>query len=193
MEQTKEVFEKNWWADCLGKNVIQELFKQNLCMKYMQISEWPDLRGKSVCDVGGGPWSILLRTFNVGRAVIVDPLLYPNYILRRYANLNIEYIQQVAEDASAFQDTIFDEIWCYNCLQHVDDPQKVLQNIKEHCNLFRCFDWIFTPAHLGHPHTLTPQLFLNTFKDWEIKHSEEIDVNQPGCYGEAIVLVAQRK
>jgi hypothetical protein len=74
----------------------------------------------------------------------------------------------------------WDEAWCYNVLQHVDDPALVVANARKAAKLVRLFEWIGIPPHEGHPHMLTGPLlreWLGTVKG----DSAHFEGN--GCHG----------
>ncbi|MGA1048491.1 MAG: hypothetical protein ACO3UU_10790, partial [Minisyncoccia bacterium] len=57
-----------------------------------------DLQGKSILDVGGGPYSILLKCINYKKAKIIDPCKFPEWIYQRYKSKNIEFENIMAEN-----------------------------------------------------------------------------------------------
>ena len=150
-------WEQRWWGDCL--NTWGEEQKQRHYAKRMGLTElansqfsfYYDLGGKSILDIGGGPVSLLLKCVNVGRRVVVDPLSYPKWIRARYDYAGIVYVQVKGED---IVDTGFDEVWIYNVLQHVIDPEKIIQNAKRAGKLVRLFEWLEIGEAPGHPHNL---------------------------------------
>jgi len=70
---------------------------------------------------------------------------------------NVELYSGKAEDFQPGRH--FDEGWIYNCLQHVDDPNKVMATLLRSVDNVRIFEWIDTAPSEGHPHTLTPDHF----------------------------------
>jgi SAM-dependent methyltransferase len=120
--------------------------------------------GKSILDIGCGPWSMLLRCYNAGRLVGVDPLQYPPSVVRRYRNYGIEFLNLPGEQIPPPEQQAcfgyFDEVWIYNVLQHVVDPQKVLQNAIASAAKLRIIEWVNIPPHPGHPHMLTAEALL---------------------------------
>jgi 2-polyprenyl-3-methyl-5-hydroxy-6-metoxy-1,4-benzoquinol methylase len=104
-----------------------------------------------------------LRCLNAGKLVVADPLEWPPSVLRRYQNYGIKFVRIAGEDLS--DSGVFDEVWIYNVLQHVDDPAKVLANAVKHIatdgGVFRIFEWINIPADTCHPNVLTPEMILN--------------------------------
>jgi FkbM family methyltransferase len=154
-----EEYERNWWGDCAST-----FYEEQKQLKYAELMglkfEWDnagpriDLQGKSVLDIGGGPVSLLLKTKGRGTCVVVDPCDYPDWIKRRYLELDIQYDRRGGEDLPYDKNNYFDEVWIYNVLQHVDDPEKVIQNARKISKIVRIFEWLDIPPVLGHPHEL---------------------------------------
>jgi len=155
-------WEAAYWGDC--RNTLIEELKQlsyfkRLGLKETGMSHWRftfDMEGKSVADVGGGPASFLLKCINV-HGWVIDPNCYPEWVYKRYDAAGIRYMHQRGE-AWVQQGSLFDEVWMYNVLQHVDDPELVMRNARRNGKLLRFFDWLDTPPHEGHPNTLTKEL-----------------------------------
>src|SRR5579884_1915716 len=97
---------------------------------YNQIG-W-DFKEKAVLDVGGGEQSILLKA-KARRRVVVDPLNYPAWVKMRYKEAGIEFVQIKGEEIQF--DESFDIGVIYNCLQHTEDPQKIIQNMRACCDV----------------------------------------------------------
>ena len=144
-------FESNWWGDCL--DTVGEEIKQRTYNRLMGLTSYGyDLKGKSVIDVGGGPVSLLLKYINRGLCAVVDPLKVPDWVKLRYEENNIQFHNLPAEN---FIPKEFDEVWIYNCLQHTENPQLIIENVLKGGKVIRIFEWINTPISDGHIHTLT--------------------------------------
>ncbi len=179
-------WERDWWGNCC--NTLHEEWKQLAYFKRLGLvetknSKWKyafDMQGKSVLDIGGGPCSFLLRCVNV-RGTVVDPLLflYPDWIISRYTFAGIGYIPTKGENITAIQPV--DEVWIYNVLQHVENPEKVIENAKLSGKLIRFFDWIDAGVHPGHPHNLTEEK-LNL---WLGGKGTVEDMNENDAFGRA--------
>jgi len=144
--------EIDFWGNCC--NTIQEEDRQFTYAHRMglKFNNWYiDVMGKSILDVGGGPVSLLLKTFNLGGGKVVDPITYPVWTNLRYESHGISVNVQAAEDMN---ETGYDEVWMYNCLQHTIDPERIIENIKRAGKVLRIFEWINIPAHAGHPQEL---------------------------------------
>ena len=162
--QEENEWERSWWGDCT--NSVQEEVKQLAYATRMGLV-WErdplgktfytlDLQGKSVIDIGGGPVSMLLKARNGGTLTVVDPCRYPAWVNERYkaAGITVYHTQGEFLDDGCHVDPV-DEIWIYNCLQHVEDPALVLQNAKRLAKVIRLIEPVDVGVCPGHPHNLT--------------------------------------
>ena len=163
--QKRRAAEAEFWGNCYDMNALGEIVKQTTYGYEMGIfDEYSDefgdldLDGASVTDIGSGPWSLLLRCYNAGKLTAVDPIPWPPSVLRRYNLYSIEFIQKGGEEVGDLP--MADEVWIYNCLQHVEDPVLVLQNAVKIGRRIRIFEWLNTPVDTYHLHTLTPELLM---------------------------------
>lgn len=190
--QACQEFERRSWGDGIYLSPENgEIQKQNHYAAWMGIVASEDfkaidLEGKSVLDVGCGPVSLLLRSHNGKRKVGIDPLDYGEGVRQVYSAREVELLKMPAEEMR-FADGTFDEVWMYNCLQHVYDPDMILQKIQKVGKRVRIFEWLDIPAHEGHPHELT--------EAWFVKHmglsKEQYRITQfhtPILQGKAIVI-----
>ena len=169
--------EKEFWGDCT--NTFREDQKHFVYAKYMELDSrdtFFDAHGKSVLDIGGGPTSMLLKCTNLLKGKVVDPITYPHWTLERYEYKDIEVLVDCAENIN---ETGWDEVWIYNCLQHTIDPQKIIDNAKKAASILRIVEWIDIPPHDGHPHELTKEK-LDT---WIGQEGATTELAESGCYG----------
>lgn len=153
--------EQAWWA-VTGPRTLDEESKQRVIyaprmgLAYDEF-RGIDLEGRSVLDVGGGPTSMLLRSYNGGRLTVVDPLPWPEWVRLRYQDAGIDLISMRGEDQ---QLEGYDEVWIYNVLQHVQDPSLVVARARRSAPVLRLFEWLEVAVDEGHPHYLTLQDML---------------------------------
>jgi hypothetical protein len=181
----EQEFEKKWWGNCT--NTYNEETKQITYATHMGLVPteingqypWYNAYGCSVIDIGGGPTSMLLKTINAPKRMVIDPCPYPEWVEDRYGAAGIYWFQAPGEEDLKLS---YDEVWIYNCLQHTQDPEKIIYNAKQYAKeTIRIFEWIDVPAHEGHPHELT-EADLNKWiggvgsKGW---------VNENNCVGMA--------
>lgn len=182
IEQDHE-FEMAYWGDCC--NTFDEEQKQFVYSRFLGLKRIHysfDVEGKAILDIGGGPVSLLLKAVNLKKGKVVDPLPYPKWTIARYAEKNIEYCQLGGEEIT---ETGWDEVWIYNCLQHVDDPALIINNALKAGKLLRIFEWIDIPPHPGHPHELTREKLDN----WLGTRGDTVTLAEGGCYGRAYYAV----
>lgn len=140
-----------------------------------------DLEQKTILDIGGGPCSILLHSLNFKKpeTTVVDPIysLHAEFkdrlndIKKRYSNAGITFVNQMAEEflLSLQDDYKFDEVWIYNCLQHVHEPEKILINALKHTKVLRLAEYINCPTDTAHLHKFEESWFEDKIKQSGIK------------------------
>ena len=170
-------FEKDFWGDCC--NTFGEDQKHFVYANYMGLEQQYfslNAGGKRILDIGGGPTSMLLKTYNLVEGRVCDPIDYPQWTKDRYASKNIS-VQVI--DGEDIDESGWDEVWIYNVLQHVKDPQKIIENAKRAAKTLRIFEWINIPAHDGHPHMLTKE----NLERWIGQRGGTAFLSDNGCFG----------
>lgn len=105
----------------------------------------------TVLDVAAGPLSLLLD-YPARRATALDPLDFGSYETA-YEQASIERVRTRAEEYAPGRQ--WDEVWMYNCLQHVWRPAIVLAHITHWArSRIRVFEWVEQPTSVVHLHTL---------------------------------------
>jgi SAM-dependent methyltransferase len=176
-------FEKDFWSNCCS--TFEEELKQFEYAARMgvEIGKYDfNVHGKSILDIGGGPVSMLLKAQNLKDGVVVDPLEYPAWTMARYSAKEIAVYVARGEDVHTLNLPQFDEVWIYNCLQHTDDPEKIIANAKALAPVLRLFEWIDLPPHPGHPQELT-EASLNRWIGMQPGTVAQLNGN--GCFGRA--------
>lgn len=159
-------FEAGWWDQLTEEARQEEMFKHAvLCRHVLGISP-ASLHGRHVLDVACGPIGLLAAPHTAGRAVAVDPLRFSPELEEQYARHGVERVFSKGEELTF--DNEFNEVWCYNGLQHVQDPTAVLQNMMRALRKFgvlRLVEWRDVPPYEGHPHTITEALIVKALRD----------------------------
>jgi hypothetical protein len=181
VEHDHLAYEAAFWGDCV--NTYGEESKQFVyarCMGLARNYMSYDVQGKRILDVGGGPVSLLLKTLNLREGRIFDPIQFPDWVMERYAVKNISYIVGYAED---MQERGWDEVWIYNVLQHVEDPEQVVAHACRAAPILRMFEWIDIPPYEGHPNTLTA-VQLSDYLGGQHGGVQQFN-GESGCHGRA--------
>lgn len=180
-------WESDWWGNCTNtysEETKQLVYASKMGLKAeMDNGKYPsfDMQGKSILDIGGGPVSLLLKCKNFKNGYVIDPCDYPEWVHDRYKIAKIDYWQIPAEAEELKHLIPYDEVWIYNVLQHVQDPEKVIANARDIAKVIRIFEWVDMPPVVGHPHELT-EAKLNKWLGGEGK-VEQLD--EDGCRGKA--------
>lgn len=169
-------------ANLFHEEEKQLVYADRMGLKFTWNTKTPyvlDLGGKSVIDIGAGPCSLLLKAENFSRAYAVDPLMnrFPSWVRERYRTHGIEPIAECGEDVDL---PVADEVWIYNTLEHVRDPEKVARNAVRLGRVVRVFEWIDTYVNEGHIHVLTEDKLREWFGNGTVENMNEL-----GCYGPA--------
>lgn len=186
--KTAQKWELNWHSDCI--NSFNEERKQFVYAEKMGLRISPtlktpfnfDLNSKSVLDIGGGAYSLLLKCTNFNDSYVADPLMgsYPAWVLTRYETAGINVITASGETLN-FNPKIHDEVWLYNVLEHTYNPELIISNALALGKVIRIFEWVDTEINIGHPQVLTEEL-LNKW----LKGEGKVEfVNQNGAVGKA--------
>lgn len=172
-------FEQSYWGNCC--NTFDEDQKHYIYARYMGIPRVHysfQVQNKSILDIGGGPSSMLLKCIDLGKGLVVDPIMYPQWTRDRYALNNIQVLVDIGENVT---ESGWDEVWIYNCLQHVVDVPKLLSNALASAKTLRIFEWIDVPPHDGHPWELTKDLLDKCIG----YYGQTVQLAEQGCYGKA--------
>lgn len=165
--QEANEWERQWHGNCVHS--YHEETKQIYYAKRMGLvpvvrggcAPCFDLHGASVLDVGGGPYSLLLKCFNFSKAVVVDPCPFPEWVTARYHAAGIQHIRMKAENY--WPSEVYDEAWLYNVLQHSDSPGSITNMMIKNARLLRVYEWIETGTSNGHIHSFTADWYDKAF------------------------------
>ena len=136
--------------------------------------------GKTIVEIGCADFPALQHVKAKCR-VVIEPM--PSYNLGLICNLNgIHLLDYAVENMFALPDS--DEIWLFNVLQHVIDPDKFIEKCKASTKLIRFFEPLNYPADVCHPHVLTEADFTRWFGHFAIYRDKVQGFHQWQCaYG----------
>lgn len=138
-------------------NFYNKLYGQYF--EYLNIEK--NLNGKKILEIGPARISSLLFCENYGDSYIVEPSIFLDTD-DLYRNLPITFIRDSYEECDS---PIVDEIWLLNVLQHVLDPDLIVEKAKKFSNIIRFFEPINTPVEEHHPHSFTLDDYISYFGD----------------------------
>lgn len=155
-------FESEFWGDCcntLSEELKQRVYAQHMGLELIRTCAAGfgyDLGGKFVIDMGGGPTSLLLKCVNRDRGYVIDPCKFPEWVGIRYNAAHIGLLPIKGEDFNpAPLIGLVNEVWCYNLLQHTEDPGLIIAHAKKVAPRLRIFEWVDLPVYEGHPQEIT--------------------------------------
>ena len=130
-----------------------------------------DLQGLHIMEVGPAYHPALAICSNWGMAIIVEPMSSPQlFETVRLFNISIldeplEYYPGIINWRTAAKEHSDKpvEIWIFNVMQHVIDPDKFIEVCKSLADRIRFFEPIDTPVEQHHPHSYTYQDYINYF------------------------------
>ena len=179
-QHNEHKFEIEYWGNCA--NTFDEDQKHYVYARFMGIPQSHfsfDAGNKRILDIGGGPSSMLLKCKNLKEGKVCDPIDYPKWTKLRYEVHNIKVSVQPGEEVN---EKDWDEVWIYNCLQHVESVEQIINNAKRSAPVLRLFEWIDIPAHDGHPFELTKEMLDGIIG---LPGSGTVTLSESGCYGKA--------
>jgi 2-polyprenyl-3-methyl-5-hydroxy-6-metoxy-1,4-benzoquinol methylase len=112
-----------------------------------------DFGDNTVLDIGGSGQSILLKC-KAKKRVVVDPIMPSKWMMARYKEAGITFYQAKGED---YKRDTYDITLGYNVLQHTENPEKIIKNVRSYSKVIHWFDWIDEPISPGHIHILTEE------------------------------------
>lgn len=163
---------------------------------YHQYFTWLDIPAKDLCqktimEVGPADIPALAFCKNYSdRSVIVEPMPSDHLEIITHA-MPVTIINMPAEIiVTAGGQPNMDEIWLFNLLQHVMDPNRVVEVCKD-ClvpgGVIRFFEPINTEIDTCHPHSMTQQDYIEWFGDAVRIYSPPVAVRDfhthPCAYG----------
>lgn len=176
-------WEREWHGNCvnsLNEELKQLVYAKRLGLRMEHDGKTPysfDLRRVSVLDIGGGPYSLLLKCHNFTKALVADPCAYPDWVYERYKAMGINFVMVPGEELPDLG--IYDEVWIYNVLQHTMDPGKIISNARKLGKMIRVFEWIENGISVGHPQNLTEK----DMNEWLGGYGKVEHLNESGCVG----------
>jgi hypothetical protein len=132
-----------------------------------------DLQNKSILEIGPADYPALGYCVNANKAHIIEPM--PSSILEEIINSKADNFirlqdpnSNLPEDNTAeiilkvlqIQKAHYDQIWIFNVLQHVIDPDFILSSCKEIADQICIFEPINTGLSDCHIHAFTPDYFI---------------------------------
>ena len=137
-----------------------------------------DQGGKSIIEIGCGAYPALSFCGEPNNwMLIVEPLYF-----QPLQDAGIPWTRMAFEDTDLLP---CDEVWLFNCLQHVRDPELVIAKAKQIAYVIRFFEPVDYPTCVYHPHTFTQDDFVRWFGDSVKRYTDRLPgfFDDDCCYG----------
>lgn len=123
------------------------------------------LHGLHVIEVGPADFPALSQVTGEGKAIIVEPMPSENLerICKERGIVLINAPFEEIEEWEIPEGTI--EVWLFNVMQHIIDPDKFIEKAKSIADRIRFFEPIDQPITDYHPHTYSLTDYQNYFGD----------------------------
>ena len=124
--------EKKYWGEFDTAKLLKEELERHRKKAKILLEEWEPFikitKNTKILQIGSGPEDVI-NHFGIGKRHAIDPLadFYKSKFNLDYSNL--KFIQARGEDLP-FKDNFFDIVILANVLDHVENPDKVLSEIK---------------------------------------------------------------
>lgn len=180
--------ERSHWENILASKSLtdrEDGYYRHAKVMFLEIDQPHNI---SVIDIGGGPLSLTLH-HALSSAVVVDPINVTGNQLSNYLNRGIQFVNKTAEEfLENYSGLVFDEVWMYNCLQHVIDPVFILENLYRVGKVLRISEPTLTPINELHPHTFTPESYYYKLQSISVAGNwNRVDYDYPYVGGKYIL------
>lgn len=145
-----------------GEEGVRTHYSQTYAYYFKFLGIEQDQTHRTIVEIGCADFPAIEYCFGNSDSYLIEPL--PSEILKRFVDgrPDIHLIQEKAEDVDIPE---CDELWLLNVLQHVQDPDKFIENCKKAAKVIRFFEPIDWPIEIYHPHTFGFGDFVSWFGD----------------------------
>ena len=127
--------------------------------RYLDIDT--NLENKTILEIGPARIAALMYCNNYRPSFIVEPTRYED-TEHLYKDSPITFIREIYEDCES---PTVDEIWLFNVLQHIVDPDLFIEKCTKNAKVIKFFEPINTPIEIHHPHSFTFDDYVKYFGD----------------------------
>ena len=129
--------------------------------RYLDIPE--DLGYRTIIEVGCAGFPALNWRKNY-KGIVIEPL-NTETLKTICKGKNILWIKEPVEELDMPK---CDELWLFNVMQHIQDPELFIEKCKESANVIKWFEPIDYPVCVYHPHTFSREDFIRWFGHTQI-------------------------
>lgn len=123
-----------------------------------------DLHGLNVIEIGPADFPALYYCHNFKQGIVIEPM--NSVHLRNICELKgLKLITELVENLNFDMEPLTEgmtEVWLFNVMQHIADPEKFIPGVKYLADRIRFFEPIDQPIEVHHPQSYT----IKDFQDW---------------------------
>lgn len=138
-----------------------EAYKESYAQYFKYLETTNDQTGKKIIEIGCADVPALMFCNGYKPSFIIEPLPSP-ILLELTKDLAITILVDAAENLDFPK---VDEVWLFNVLQHVIDPDVIINKCKEAAKVIRFFEPVEDHIDLCHLHTFSLDYFKGHFGD----------------------------
>ena len=141
---------------------IKEHYKRGYEIVFQLLGSKPTesaLSNMKILEVGPAFYPAV-SFYQIKEKHVVEPLYhkFPDHIKEEFVAQKIQ-VNETPMEHTSYKENEFDEVWCFNLLQHVIDPAETLRKCLHAGKVFRVFEPIDYPIEPSHPHAFTAEWF----------------------------------
>jgi hypothetical protein len=188
--QEAQRYEAAWWAN-EARN--PEQLARGIAESHHFLAGLLDIRRETVCgatvlDIAGGPHplGVGLEALGLGRYSIIDPAAY----------VEVDGVHRIRVCAEDYVGDGATEVWGYNVLQHVRDPEKVMAVARAKAQrAIRWFDVVETAVYPVHPHSIRADWLRQQLSSDGFRITRDIDGSRliEGARQKWVAVIAERQ
>ena len=144
-------------VDPIGISYEKYKIAYNYYFEYLNINN-ADLQKKSIAEIGCARISSLFFCNNYSKSYVIEPTYYPEAD-KYFEGKDIVKIHERAEQCDFPK---VDEVWMFNVLDHVQNPDLIIEKAKQNSKIIRFFEPIDCGTNLEHPFSFS----LNDYKKY---------------------------
>lgn len=184
----KEPITKERWEQAQkGERMMHLMTKEDGLIHYSKSYGWnfhylginQNQDGKTIVEIGCADFPALHFCINF-TGVVIEPM--QSKILEEICQEDgIKLIKESVEDTKIPD---CDEIWIFNVMQHIIDPDLFVEKCKAAAKVIRYFEPVDYPVSIYHPHSFTKDDFIGYFGEAVVYNDSHPAFHDGNCvYG----------
>jgi hypothetical protein len=166
MERWRQAQEAEKACHKADENNTEQHYAETYKKYFKYVGLGTDLEGLNVIEIGPAMHPALAICKNYGRALIIEPMASPeleNFCKFNHVGLLQQPLEYTSMEITGTRIKGITEVWLFNVMQHVIDPEEFVNRCKTIADRIRFFEPINTPIETHHPHSFTGDDYVRWF------------------------------